>query len=84
MKIVYQIIITDEDVRHDVERTVEEQVANGWIEFPSGEAREEFIDDCTECICDQYENGFYDREMKYEDYENAVLDLAKDYGYRKE
>lgn len=82
MKIVYQIAITDDDIRYDVESIVKENCDNEWIKFPNEEARAEFIDDCVEYFCDQYEDGFYDRVMERDEYEAVIIEFADDYGYR--
>lgn len=84
MKIVYQVTVTDEDVKQNVADVVEEFENDGQIKFSSDEVREQFIDDCTENICDKYEAEYWDHELCYMDYEDEVLDMARDYGYRKD
>ena len=84
MKIVFQITVTDEDVRQNVTDTVEEFENDGQIKFPSDEAREQFIDDCTEFICDKYEAEYWDHELSYMDYEVEVSDMSREYGYTTE
>lgn len=84
MKIVYQVTVTDEDVRQNVLDMVDELEEDGWIEFPNDEAREVFITDCAEVVCDKCEDDYYDAPPKREDYRNEVLDLAREYGYTTE
>ena len=83
MKIVYQVTVTDEDVKQNVIDTVEEFENDDEIEFPSDEVREQFIDDCTESICDKYEAGYWNHELLYMDYENEVGDMVLHYGIGK-
>ena len=83
MKVVYQVTVTDEDVKQNVTDVVEEFENDGQIKFPSDEVREQFIDDCTESICDKYEAGYWDHELLYMDYEDEVSDMALYYGIRK-
>lgn len=84
MKIVYQVTVTDEDVKQNVIDTVEEFENDDEIEFPSDEVREQFIDDCTESICDKYEAEYWDHELSYMDYEVEVSDMARECGYTTE
>lgn len=81
MKIVYQMIVTDEDVRANVADAVFDAKDNGWIEIPDDIALHNFIEDCTQIICDKCEDEYYGGPPDFEDYESAVMDLARDYGY---
>lgn len=81
MRQIVSITITDEDIRHDVETMTADLEEEEWIRFPDDKSRDEFIEDCTECIIDKYE--FYDGSdcIYAPDYESEILDLAKWYGY---
>lgn len=82
MKIVYQVTVTDEDVRQNVMDVIDEM--EGEIEFHNDDEKSNFITDCTENICDKYESEYWNHELSYMDYEEEVLDLAREYGIRKD
>lgn len=84
MKIVYQVTVTDEDVKRDVLDMVDEMEEDGWIEFPSDDACDEFVAECAQLICDKCEDEYFSAPPGRDDYWNEVLDLAKTYGYATE
>ena len=74
-------IITEADIRVQIEAAATELEEDNQIHFPDSESRAEFIEDCIACEIDKYE--FYDRDpFGYRpDYSDIVLDTAKLYGY---
>ena len=79
MRILFQL--TDETVRIQIETATEDLEKEGQIKFPDDNAREEFIDDCTECIRDNIENMICCDLFTEPDYYDIVLDTAEIYGY---
>lgn len=80
-RVVFNMTVTDEDIRNNVLATVEELEANKEIEFPDSEAREEVIEDTIDTIIDKYENR---PDYFWPDFELEVLDTMESYGYLKE
>lgn len=79
MRIVYQLTITDDDVRQNVKAVVNELESDSVIAFPDEESKLDFITDCADIIIDKFDDGFYDDGNP--NYEVAVLDNARDYDY---
>ena len=74
-------ILTDADIRYNIDLAATELEEENQIHFPDTAARKEFIEDCVSSEIDKYE--LYERDPfgyrpKYSD---VVLDIADLYGY---
>ena len=65
-----EIIVTEDDIRENVESAAED------LMFPGEAERAEFIEDCVACVIDNYEQY----EIYTPNYNELVLDMAKLYG----
>ena len=74
-------IITDGDIRFEINQVATELEEENQIHFPDAVAREEFIEDCVSSEIDKYE--LYERDpFGYRPkYSEVVLDMADLYGY---
>ena len=70
-------IITDADIRFEIETAANELEEGNQIHFPDSDARTEFLDDCISCILDKFD--LYEHYCP--DYAMEILDVAKLYGY---
>ena len=77
-KISITYTLTNEDIRFEIERAAAELEEDNQVRFPDSEAREEFIQDCTECVMDKAE--LYELDYR-PDYALEILDMAKLYNY---
>jgi len=82
-KPVYVYAVTLEEIRENVTRVVEEMEEDEMLECPDDKARAEFIEDCTECICDDYYNNECSPVPYVPDYDDKVASTARLYGWTK-
>ncbi len=73
----YITVITDADVRIEIETAATELEEENQIHFPESTARAEFLEDCVSCILDKFD--LYEHYRP--DYSMEILDTAKLYGY---
>ena len=69
--------LTDEDVRSGIEQAAAGLEEENQIRFPDPEAREEFIEDCTDSVLDKFDRY----EIYSPDYTAEILDAARLYHY---
>ena len=51
----YTLIITDADVRFEIETAATGLEEENQVHFPDGDARAEFLEDCVSCILDKFD-----------------------------
>ena len=77
----FTAIITDADIRFEIDQAATELEEENQVRFPDAAAREEFIEDCVSSEIDKIE--LYERDpFRYcPKYSDIVLDMADLYGY---
>lgn len=73
----YITVITDADVRFEIETAATGLEEENQIHFPDSNARTEFLEDGVSCILDKFD--LYEHYRP--DYCMEILDTAKLYGY---
>lgn len=76
---------TDADIRAGIEDEVIDLEENDMIAFPDTDAREQFIQECTEQAIETCElNAYYEDNTSRPDYASIVFDAAQMDGYLTE
>ena len=80
-KVTITLSLDAETLRSCIEQATAELEEESQILFPGSAAREEFIEDCTDCLLDQLDRC---GACHLPDYSEQVLDMARLYNYLSE